>query len=132
MPIVNIIALIAALLGAAMGLLGLINPEWSRKTVRLAPDSEKPGGYSEFRASFGGLFLFFNGAVVLTIIGGNGIIGASFAAAMTWIGMGFGRVISMIFDGGRGVRTGYNVFAVAFEWALGLMLLAPFITHIGG
>ena len=38
----------------------------------------------------------------------------------------------MIFDGGRGVRTGYNVFAVAFEWALGLMLLAPFITHIGG
>lgn len=132
MSISVILALIAALLGAAMGLLGLINPEWSRKTVRLAPDSEKPGGYSEFRASFGGLFLFFNGAVVLTIIGGNGIIGASFAAAMTWIGMGFGRVISMIFDGGRGVRTGYNVFAVAFEWALGLMLLAPFITHIGG
>lgn len=132
MPIVNIIALIAALLGAAMGLLGLIKPEWSRKTVRLAPDDERPGGYSEFRASFGGLFLFFNGAVLMTLIGGNGIIGASFAAAMAWLGMGLGRVVSLIFDGGHGVRTGYNIFAVAFEWALGFMLLAPFIGHIGG
>jgi len=131
MAISDILAMIAAHVGALMGLLGLINPEWSKNVVRLAPGPDKPGGYAEFRASFGGLFLFLHAAPIIAFFAGNGFMGSAFAAALAWIGMALGRVVSMLLDHkAMGTRTGYNVFGTGFELVLGLMLLAPFIAHL--
>jgi len=131
MSLPDLLAVIAAIVGAAMGLLGLVNPEWSKGVVRLQPADDKPGGYAEFRASFGGLFLFLHAAVLASAWAGAGLVGASFAAALAWIGMAFGRVVALALDGGRGARTGYNVFGTGFELVLGALLLAPFIAHFG-
>jgi len=130
------IAGIAALIGGAMGLLSLIRPRWGAGVVRLTPETERPGGWAEFRASYGGALFLLHGAVLLTLAmsgqaGEGSVIGASFAAACYWIGMGLGRIVSLVADASKGVRTGYNVFGTAFELAVGIALLAPFLNHLG-
>ncbi len=127
MLVAEILAGLAAAFGAFLGFLSLIRPKWGQGVVRLVPDPAKPGGFSEFRSSYGGLFLGFNGAVLLALIAGNGVMGASFAAGLAWLGSAVGRVVSMALDG---TDTPYNRMNVAIEGGLGLMLLAPFITHI--
>ena len=43
--------------GAALGLRALLDPKWAARFVRLKPD-EQGGGEAEFRATYGGVFLF--------------------------------------------------------------------------
>jgi hypothetical protein len=47
---------LALAFGALLGLRGLIDPRWAQKLVRLRPD-EQGGGFAEFRATYGGVFL---------------------------------------------------------------------------
>ncbi|PWE17702.1 hypothetical protein DDZ18_08570 [Marinicauda salina] len=127
----------AALIGAVMGAASLAVPRWGQGVVRLAPDPRWKGGWAEFRASYGGGFLFVHAAVLLTLAmsfqaGAGSVIGASFAASLYWFGMAVGRIVSLALDAGRDTRTGYNVFSVGFEAAMGLALLAPFLGHLGG
>lgn len=129
MSIVEILALTGALIGGGLGAGSLIFPRWGSKVTHLVPDPEHPSGFSEFRAGFGGLFLFLHLAVIATIIGGNGLIGASFAASAAWFGSGLGRLVSFAADK---TATPYNWMNVGIELGLGLLLLAPFIGHIGG
>ncbi|MEX1249835.1 MAG: hypothetical protein WEA77_01385, partial [Hyphomonas sp.] len=56
----EILALIGLGLGALMGLGALFVPNWAAGVVRLQPDPERPGGYSEFRATYGGLLLLLH------------------------------------------------------------------------
>ena len=60
MSIGEIISLITLLAGAVLGLSAMFSPAWASRVVRLVedPDPLRPGGYSEFRATYGGLFLF--------------------------------------------------------------------------
>lgn len=115
--------------GAGMGLGGLLNPRWAANLVRLRED--KPGGFAEFRGTYGGLF-FGGHAVALALMLfslqaetlGPTALGAVLACGAMWIGTGLGRVLSIAADG---TSTRFNQASVAFEIALGLAILAPWV-----
>jgi len=136
LPVEWIIAAAAAVIGACMGLLSLVMPQWGANIVRLAPDPRRKGGFAEFRASYGGALALAHGAVLLTLAmsaqaGSGAVMGASFAMALYWGGMALGRAASMILDGHKDTVTSYNAGAVAFEAVMALALAAPFIAHLG-
>ena len=126
----------AAIVGALLGLLSLISPEQAARIVRLQPTDNSPGGFAEFRATYGGLLLFAHLAVLLAIsmheqAGMASVIGASFAVGAAWLGAALGRALAMLADHGQHqTRTGYNVFSTVFELALAFALLAPWIGHL--
>ena len=91
---------LALLFGAALGARALIDPHWAAKFVRLKPD-EQGGGFAEFRATYGGVFLFLHlVALVFTVfymLGGEYVIGvlatgATAVISAGWGGSAFGRV----------------------------------------
>ena len=128
---------LAAGLGLTMGLLSLINPRWGASVVRLAPDPRWKGGWAEFRSSYGGALVLLHGAVLLTLVmsfqaGAGAVMGASFAAALYWLGMALGRVVSIIADREQETASGYNYGGVAFELVLATALGAPFLGHLAG
>jgi hypothetical protein len=137
MSIAVILAGIAALIGAGLGLVALLWPQKAAEIVRLRPDWDVKGGFAEFRATFGGLLLFAHLAVLLTIFmreqaGMASVIGASFAVGAGWLGAALGRLLAMLFDNREhATRTGYNAFSTVFELALALALLAPWLGHLG-
>lgn len=128
---------LAALLGTAMGFGGLIMPRWAQSIVRLAPDPRWQGGWSEFRANYGGALFLLHAAVLLTLImsfqaGAGAVMGASFAASLYWLGMVIGRALSMVTDAEHETRTSYNAMALGFELVMAGALGAPFLSHLGG
>src|SRR5262245_60074310 len=91
---------------AGLGARALINPNWAARLVRLQPD-EQGGGFAEFRATYGGLFLASHAAALYFtlkwIIGGEQVVGifaAGAAAALggAWGGAALGRVLAMLGD----------------------------------
>ena len=138
MELILLPTLLAAGIGCFMGAASLAVPRWGASVVRLKPDPRWKGGWSEFRASYGGAFLLAHAAVGLTFAmrsqaGEAALMGTGFAVGALWIGMAIGRAVSMIFDhDAHQTRTGYNFAAVLFELAMGMALWAPFLAHIGG
>jgi len=126
----------AAVIGAGLGLFSLLAPGKAAEIVRLRPDWDAPGGFAEFRATYGGLLLFAHLAVLLAIAmqaqaGMASVIGTSFAVGAGWIGAAIGRTGGMAVDHAEHrTRTGYNLFSTGFELVLGLALLAPWLAHI--
>jgi len=107
-----------------MGAWSLVNPAWGSRLVRLVPDPARPGGFAEFRASYGGLFLASHalaGAALLTA--GAGGEWASLVLAAAWAGAAVGRVVSIQLDA---QSTGFNWGSVGFETLMALSLAAPF------
>ena len=132
-----LIAMVAALIGSAMGLMSFCVPRWGASVVRLAPDPRLKGGWAEFRASYGGAILLPHMAVLLTMAmsfqaGTGAVIGASFIAATYWLGMAIGRIISMIVDQAEQTLTRYNAMGVGFELVMAVALAMPFVAHLGG
>lgn len=115
--------------GAGMGLGGLFAPKWASALVRLRED--QPGGFAEFRGTYGGLFFGAHAvalALMLTSLEteslGATALGAVLACSAMWIGTGVGRVLSIAADK---TNTKFNQGSVAFEIALGLAILAPWL-----
>ena len=137
MELILIPTIAAALIGCFMGGASLLVPNWGASIVRLQPDPRWKGGWSEFRASYGGAFLLGHAAVLLTYVmrnqaGEAALMGSAFAMGAFWIGMAIGRTLSLIADHeSHQTRTRYNYFAVLFEVAMGLALWALFLAHIG-
>jgi len=125
----------ALAVGALMGLAGLINPRWSANLVRLRDDPGKPGGYAEFRSTYGGLFLATHGfALVFMVCVAREIealsgvptyftaLGAAGVCGLLWWGTAVGRIAAIALDG---ANTPYNQMSVGFEFALGALIMAP-------
>ena len=100
MQITEILAVVGLGLGAAMGLGALLVPEWASGVVRLKADPAKGGGYSEFRATYGGLLLMVHGValviVLMTPAAGSVLVVMPIAAG--WLGAAIGRIVALIFD----------------------------------
>ncbi|HEX5006414.1 MAG TPA: DUF4345 family protein [Hyphomonadaceae bacterium] len=119
----SVVALLACVIGGGLGGYALINPRWASKLVRLIPKEGRIEGKSEFRATYGGLFLGAHAFAFWVVLAAYP--GAEFAAAgvgAAWLGSGLGRIVSIALDK---TGSGLNWFNVAFEAVLGLMLLSP-------
>lgn len=130
-PIYDLIAIMALAFCAALGLGSLFAPKWAAGVVRLVadPDPEKPGGFSEFRATYGGLLLLLHlSALILMLQEGLGLpykVIALFPIAMGWMGAGIGRLLSLLMDKTENRSNGLIPVWIPLELALGLAILAP-------
>lgn len=133
MPFTEILAIIGLGFGAALGLGALIAPEWASGVVRLKADPEKGGGYSEFRATYGGLLLMVHGValviVVMTPPAGSVLVVLPLAAG--WLGAAMGRAIALAFDRERLGNAGIIPIWMATEVALALAIGAPVLQFLG-
>lgn len=130
-PILDLIAIVALGFCAALGLGALFVPKWAAGIVRLVadPDPDKPGGFSEFRATYGGLLLLIHLTVLIILLQGElGLqykVFALFPVAMGWIGAGCGRLLSLLLDAKENREKGLIPVWIPLELALGFAILAP-------
>jgi hypothetical protein len=119
--------------GAVLGLRALIDPHWGARLVRLKADDERPGGFAEFRATYGGLFAASHGLAFLlsahwvlsgAFVSGAYAAGAALVLGAAWVGTGAGRALSMARDG---TRTNFNRLSLVIEIATGLLIAAPWV-----
>jgi len=77
---------------------------WAARIVRLKADPERPGGYSEFRATYGGLFLMLHLTALLMVLQAPPAmaLAAVLPVSAGWFGAAIGRVFSMSLDRGKG------------------------------
>lgn len=117
--------------GALLGARGLLDPQWAAKLVRLKPD-EQGGGFAEFRATYGGVFLGLHIAALYLVVGylrtgaplsGVTASGAAFILAVGWAGAAFGRVLSILRD--PGCNTPFNRLSAVVESGMALLIGLP-------
>lgn len=129
---------LALAFGAFLGLRGLLDPKWAAKLVRLKED-EQGGGFAEFRATYGGVFLGLHVAALYLTIGylrsgalipGVTAAGAAFVLAVGWAGAAFGRVISILRD--PGCNTPFNRLSAVVETAMAALIGAPWALWLLG
>lgn len=131
MQFTEIISIIGLSLGALMGLGAMASPRWASGVVRLIADPAKPGGYSEFRGTYGGLFFMVHASALLIVLitppAGSAL--AALPVAAGWLGAAFGRTLSLIFD--RELVAGAKIIPIwmATEVGLGLAIGAP-VLHL--
>ena len=122
----QIISCVALGAGAAMGLGALISPRWASGVVRLVanPDPARPGGFSEFRATYGGLFLMTHASALLCALTLPAIYAAfaAFPLALGWIGAGLGRLVSLFADRSANRTPGLIPLWIPVEIVLGLAI----------
>jgi len=139
MHFTEIISVAALGFCALIGMGALISPKWAAGVVRLQadPDPAKPGGYSEFRATYGGLLLFLHlmAIVLVIVLGQSSMKFAQMAAVLPiaagWFGAGFGRLASLVFDKAENRAPGMIPIWIPLEILLGLAIAAP-ILHLTG
>jgi hypothetical protein len=118
---------------AGLGARALIDPNWAARFVRLRAD-DQGGGFAEFRATYGGLFLASHAAglyfTMKWIFGGEQVVGifaagAAAALAGAWAGAAAGRALALVRD--ASLRTRFNQLSIGVESALALTIAAPWI-----
>lgn len=133
------IAAAALLFGVVLGARALIDPKWAARFVRLTPD-EQGGGFAEFRATFGGVFLGLHAVALLLVLrylrSGEHVVGVAATGALAvlaagWGGAAFGRIIAIWRD--AGANTGFNRISAGVEALMALAIAAPWaLWMLGG
>ena len=126
----QLIASAALAFGAWMGLYSMLKPRWGSKTVGLVPIEGHAEGISEFRATFGGMFLFGHLATLVALWKLDQMVSpvVCFPLAAAWIGSGLGRALSILRDDGAATRQ--NWIWVGFEVAMGVLIAVPLILMV--
>ncbi len=129
------IALLGLGFGIALGLGGLVSPNWASGVVRLKADPDKPGGYSEFRGTYGGFFLLLHFTALLLVLqmaAGPPVltVAATLPLAAAWLGAAAGRVVALVYDADK--LRGAKIIPVwmAAEAATGLAIAAPLLQFV--
>ena len=119
---------------ALIGLGALFAPKWAQGVVRLVPDPhpDRPGGFSEFRATYGGLLfmLHITALVILLRLNGPLALLAIMPIAAGWFGAGLGRLVSYLADTKENRAPGMIPIWIAVEFALALAIASP-VLHLG-
>ncbi|MAN73809.1 MAG: hypothetical protein CME84_06950 [Henriciella sp.] len=119
---------------ALIGLGALFAPKWAQGVVRLVPDPapERPGGFSEFRATYGGLLfmLHITALIILLRVNNPVVLLAIMPISAGWFGAGLGRTVSYLADGPDNRAPGMIPIWIAVEFALALAIAAP-VLHLG-
>lgn len=112
--------------GMFAGLIALFRPNAIANTLRLQPDPGRPGGYAEFRATFGGVFLMIHltGFITVLHIKPTLSIFAVLPISMAWFGAAFARMASMFLDKAQNGEGGINRYWVILELVIGLLILS--------
>lgn len=133
MHVTEIIALAGLGIGALLGLGALFAPDWAAGVVRLKADPDKPGGYSEFRATYGGLLLLTHLTSFILVLHAPPSISivAALPMGMGWFGAAIGRTLSMVLDRDKGGDAKIIPIWMGTEIALGLAILAPILQFLG-
>jgi len=118
------IAGVFGVFGAGLGLGAIISPEWAARLVRMQADPDRPEGYAEFRATFGGVFLFLHLAFLASIFLDQGVIGAAAILSFGWGGAALGRILSLALDGEK-VRTRHNYVSIGVEALAAIAFALP-------
>ena len=124
--IAQILASLALAFGGWMGLYSMLKPDWGARTVGLTPREGHKEGASEFRATFGGMFLFGH-LVTLIMLWRLDQMSApviTIPLSAAWIGAGLGRTLSILKD--EGTATRQNGIWVAMEIGMGIAIGLPF------
>lgn len=123
---------LALAFGAGLGGRGLLDPRWAARFVRLRAD-EQGGGFAEFRATYGGVFLGLHAAALALCLvwlsGGEAVIGAAATGAVAviaaaWAGAAIGRALAIWRDG---AATRFNYISIAVEIMMALLIGAPWL-----
>jgi hypothetical protein len=129
---------LALAFGAYLGARGLLDPQWAQKLVRLQPDAQG-GGFAEFRAVYGGVFLGLHGLALCFVLAwifvgqttmGAVAIGATAVISASWFGAALGRLLSMLRDGGT--QTKFNQLSVGVEIAMFALVGGPWLLWLLG
>lgn len=109
-PVGEWFALASAILTVGCGLICLLMPRLTFRILRLRTAEGVPQALSESRATMSGFYF------------GVGILAIAFSQPMLWLALGvswaftaFGRLVSILFDGGN---TKFNWISIAMEAAL--------------
>jgi hypothetical protein len=135
----EIISLLALGFGGVLGMTALISPDWASGIVRLVEtqDPDKPGGYSEFRATFGGLFMLshmMTAALLLTVSQSEVNLLSVLVVlplAAGWVGASFGRTVSLVLDKQKNRSNGMIPVWIPMEFVTGLAIAAPILQFVG-
>jgi hypothetical protein len=123
---------LALAFGVGLGARALYDPKWAARFVRLKAD-EQGGGFAEFRATYGGVFLATHlVALIMTLlyvsagefVVGVAATGAAAALGAGWAGASGGRVLAILLDG---ADTKFNRLSAGVEAAMALAIAAPWI-----
>jgi hypothetical protein len=109
------INMLGAVATIGMGCLGLFAPHVASRFTGLTAISKT--GFAEFRATFGGMFVAMG---LVPLLSGHPM--AYFMAGMIWLGAAFGRLVSVVLDGGYVEPK--NFAGIGFEASFGFLLLA--------
>ena len=117
---------LALAFGAALGVRALIDPDWAAKFVRLKPD-EQGGGFAEFRATYGGVFLGLHLVALVFTLARHGVTAkfwvelARISLFLLWAALG----TAALWCGARGLLSRLDVVSgSAFALAIALAVTA--------
>ena len=112
--------------GACVGLIAVLRPAAIANSLRLQADPSKPGGFAEFRATFGGVFFMIHttALVCVTQLPPTASVFAILPIAMAWFGAAFARLASMVLDTKENGQGGINRYWVLLEVVVGAMILS--------
>ncbi len=118
--IFEILCLIALSFGGFAGLIALVNPKGISSTLRLQAEPRKPGGFAEFRATFGGVFFMIHLVGFGMILSVNPAYQIYVAApiAAGWLGAALARLLSLVVDKAENGEGGINRYWVVLEFVV--------------
>lgn len=116
--------------GVGLGIKGMFDPTWAGRLVRLQPENGQPEGYSEFRATFGGMFLGLHLSALICLALWREPVGVAACAILAagWLFTALGRYLSFSLD--SHTQHSHVVRSVAIEVIIGLAIAVWPITRV--
>lgn len=130
MTLLHYLSLAGLAFGSYAGLLAIISPGRIARSLRLKADMRKPGGYAEFRSTFGGVFFMIHATAFVMMFALVPHVSAYIVLpiAAAWYGAAICRLLSMVLDKAENGEGGINRYWVCLEIIVGSVIAAPTLT----